>query len=369
MSGKGFLLGFIAILLKITLSFSQEQQKVFYEIVKGDSALLYFNKDFSFTGKECHDFVRHVRISEKGDFNGYFEDRSTEGILLGKGTYKNGVKNGYFELYYHTGILYCAGVYQNNKPIGTWQYFYESSIPERTITFIDSTALLVQHLDFMGLAKVQNGTGKFDGIIDAEIPTYVIGEVVDGKADGKWFIPGLNGTSLYTERFEKGKLIKSSLVSKRKMNANPVPPKLNKFFLGNYLFLLEKFKYQSCDEAQQYHINTNSVDARLFNNYVRQRINNLIHTNIRFKQDDYYKLGDNFMTIQFSVDEKGKPYDIKMASEWGGYFFESVKSSLNKAVFSTRYKTLYFHLKFSYANGLRYKYSFKFSRRDRKSKQ
>jgi hypothetical protein len=360
--------GFFAFLLASAFSFAQQKPNEYYEVVANDSVILYFNRDFSLTGKDCADFLRRTRVTENGDFNGYFEDRDTEGLLLGRGTYRRGVKHGYFEFYYQSGILFCAGFYENDKPVGTWEYFYQSGIPERTIKFYDTTATLVQHMDFRGQPKVQLGNGKFEGVIAGELPSYVIGQVVAGRPDGKWYIPAFNGSSIYTERFENGRLIKTSLVPKRKMTAG-YPSRLDKFFLGNYLSLLEKFKFQTCNEAQQYHVSSNSDDARLFNYHLRRRINNLIMLNVGFRKSDYYQLGDNYMTVQFSIDDKGKPYDIKLVSPWGDYFFETARNSLNRAVFSTRQKTMYFHLKFSYNNGLRYKYSFKFSRRDRRPKR
>jgi len=365
---KGLLLSIVPFLLPVTLSNAQQQPKAFYEIVYNDSVVLYFNKDFSITEKGCFDYVRHTRINDTGDFNGYFEDRNTEGLLLGKGTYVNGIKQGYFEFYYLSGLLYCAGFYKNNEPFGMWEYFYESGVPERVVNVTDSGVLLLKHLSYTGEAKIQDGVGKFEGIIDGEMPTYVIGKVVNGVADGRWTIPGYNGSPLYTERFEHGELRKSSLISKRKMKSRLVAPKLNKFFLGNYLSLLEQFKYQTCAEAQQYHVSTNSVDAKHFTMYVRQRINNLIRMDVRFKQNEYYKIGDNLMTVQFSVNETGEPYDAKLITEWGDYFFESAANSLKRAVFSTRNKTMYFHLRFSFASG-RYKYSIKFSRRNRRTKK
>jgi hypothetical protein len=363
MRGKGFL--FTGLLLIATFSFAQ--QKVPFEVIHGDSVLLYFNKDFSFTDKPCFDFIRRTQVNNKGDFNGYFEDRNAEGILLGKGTYINGIKHGYFEFYYPSGIIYCLGFYKNNLPTGIWEYFYESGIPERTIQITDSITLLLKCHDYTGRIKVQDGNGKFEGIVEGEMPAYVIGKVVNGRPDGKWYIPGYNGSSIFTEKFENGKLIKSSLVSKRKMRNNKIEPTLNKFFVGNYLSVLEKFKFQNCDESEQYHVNSSSIDVQLFNYYLRRKINNVIRTNIQFRQYEYFSIGDNYMTVKFSVNEKGKAYDYQLVTDWGGHFFESVKNSINRAVFSSKNKTMYFHLKFLYTNKLQYKYSFKFSKRNRKT--
>lgn len=138
-SVRFLLLVFLSISLYVT---SRAQSSiVFFELIQDDSVALYFNKDFMFTEKECYDYVRRIRVTGNGDFNGYFEDRNINGRLLAKGAYSNGIKHGYFEIFYTYGGLYGRGYYENNKPVGNWEYYYPNGLLERVVTVLDSTVL------------------------------------------------------------------------------------------------------------------------------------------------------------------------------------------------------------------------------------
>ena len=350
---------------------------VFYELIENDSVALYFNKHFMFTEKECFDYVRKVRVTKNGDFNSYFEDRGVDGKLLGKGAYSNGLKHGYFETFHSNGRIFSRGYYENDKPVGNWEYYYPSGVPERTISIQDSTVLLMQFIDPTGTVRVKDGNGSFSGIIGVppkfhdmheHVNTYggvrVIGEVVDGRAEGKWIIPDSSKQAYYMEKFRHGMLIRTSRTSKRKMSSK-TQHYLDSFFLSSYLPSLETFQRENCNESQQYFFNQYPTDFRIFSNDLRQKLNYLIATDLRSDRKNYYAIGDNSMIVQFSVNEKGKPYDIQLVSEWGHRFLAVVKNSINKTVFSTNTKTMYFHLKLSNAGGYRYKYNFRFSKRTR----
>jgi antitoxin component YwqK of YwqJK toxin-antitoxin module len=369
------------LLLLITLSNAKSQAQssiVFYELILGDSVALYFNKDFMFTEKDCYDYVRRVRVTENGDFNGYFEDRGVDGKLLAKGAYSNGLKHGYFEIFYPHGSMYCRGYYENNRPVGNWEYYYPNRLLERVVTVTDSTVLLMRHVDEDGKVQVENGEGSFDGAVRLarefrDLPLFAqvengmlaTGKIVAGRPDGKWFIPEKSRQAYYTEKFDNGKLIKSSRVSKRKMKTFKQRSRLDAFFLDNHLTALEMFERESCSESQQYFFNRYPNDLRAFSYDLRQKMNYIIQTDLQSDRKEQYQRGDNFMSLQFSVDKKGKPYNIKLVSDWGEHFLKIAENSLNKTVFSTNSKTMYFHLKVSYAGGYLYKYNFRFSKRDR----
>lgn len=351
---------------------------VYYELIEGDSVALYFNKDFMFTEKDCHDYVRRIRVTDNGDFNGYFEDRGVDNKLLGKGTYQNGLKHGYFEIFYPHGIIFSRGYYENNKPVGNWEYYYPNGLLERIITATDSAILMMRFVAKDGTVKVENGTGTFYGpvhgipdIEDLQMFTafsrsmIATGDIRNGLPTGRWIIPDRNKQAYYMERYENGQLIKTTHVSKRKMRLRGTVPRLNAFFLGNYLGSIEMFERESCSESQQYFFNRYPNDFRAFSYDLREKMNYVIDSDLRSGRRVYYQPGENYMSLKFSVDEKGKPYDITLVSDWGVNFLKVARNSLNKTVFSTNSKTMYFHLKLSYAGGYRYKYNFRFSKRDR----
>ena len=268
------------LLLLITLSTAKSQAQssiVFYELILGDSVALYFNKDFMFTEKDCYDYVRRVRVTENGDFNGYFEDRGVDGKLLAKGAYSNGLKHGYFEIFYPHGSMYCRGYYENNRPVGNWEYYYPNRLLERVVTVTDSTVLLMRHVDEDGKVQVENGEGSFDGAVRLarefrDLPLFAqvengmlaTGKIVAGRPDGKWFIPEKSRQAYYTEKFDNGKLIKSSRVSKRKMKTFKQRSRLDALYLDNHLTALEMFERESCSESQQYFFKRYPNDLRAF---------------------------------------------------------------------------------------------------------
>lgn len=371
---------FFALFIIILSGIRAQAQRsiVFFELIVGDSVALYFNKDFMFTEKDCYDYVRKIRVTENGDFNGYFEDRSIAGKLLASGRYYNGMKHGYFEIFYPNGNMFSRGYYENNKEVGNWEFYYPNGLLERVVTVTDTTVLLMRHIDETGTVQIEDGSGTFSGAVRQSyefrtLPPFaqlyngmlVTGKVVHGRADGKWFIPDQNRQAYYIEKFNHGELIKSSRMSKRKMkNATP-HPKLDAFFLDNYLVSLETFERESCSESQQYFFNRYPNDFRAFSYDLREKMNYIIDTDLRSGRKERYVPGDNLMSVQFSVNSKGKPYNIKLISEWGGHFMKIAETTLNKTVFSSNNKTMYFHLKLSYAGGYRYKYNFRFSKRDR----
>lgn len=331
-----------------------------------------------FTEKDCYDYVRRVRVTENGDFNGYFEDRGVDDKLLGRGVYANGVKHGYFEIFYPHGNIFSRGYYENNKPVGNWEYYYPNGLLERVLTITDSTVLMMRFIDPDGTVQVENGFGTFYGLVRgmpefADIPmlsnsgngVIATGEIRNGKPHGKWIIPDLNKQAYYMERFDNGQLVRTTRVTKRKMKRTRALSKLNTFFLSNYLTSIETFERETCSESQQYFFNRYPNDLRAFSFDLRQKMNYIINTDLRTSRKDYYQRGENFMSLKFSVDAKGKPYDIKLISDWGENFLKVAENSLNKTVFSTNTKTMYFHLKLSYAGGYLYKYNFRFSKRDR----
>lgn len=351
---------------------------VYYELIQDDSVALYFNKDYMFTEKDCYDYVRRIRVTDNGDFNGYFEDHGVDNKLLGRGVYQAGLKHGYFEVYYPHGVIFCRGYYENNKPVGNWEYYYPNGLLERILSATDSTMLMVRFVDPNGNVQVDNGKGSFYGLVRG-IPEFenlpmitsndngimAAGEIVDGKPVGKWIIPDRNKQAYYMEKYHEGKLVKTSNVSKRHMRTRGAIGRLNTFFLGNYLTSIETFERESCSESQQYFFNRYPSDLREFSFDLRQKMNYIINSDLKSARKDYYQRGDNYMSLKFSVDNKGKPYDIQLVTDWGLPFLKVAKNSLNKTVFSNNSKTMYFHLKLSYAGGYRYKYNFRFSKRDR----
>lgn len=356
---------FVGLVVSITQNVVAQKGPVFFEVINNDSVALFFNEANTFTEKECYDFTRFIRVTESGDFNGYFEDRRIDQSLRAFGTYANGLKHGYFELYYSNGNTMCKGYYENNIPVGIWEYFYDTGIPERTLKITDTTVLLMRFVDKNGIVTVNDGNGRFDSTIPRLYDFYnvrVVGNVVDGQPDGKWIaVHPIQKTSLYTERFDHGRLIKTSLISKRKITPT-TPSTLSNFFTANYLRFLEGFYFQECSESDLYS-NKPWLSSQILRAELTRKIDLLIEGDFRKHKIEHYNFGDNFLVVQFSVNKKGKAEEIQLVSEWGSHFFETIKNSIGRATFSTKNETMYFRMKLSYAGGRKYRYSFKISKK------
>ncbi len=340
---------------------AQQKKPIFFEIIRGDSVALFFNSEGTFTEKECAEFTRYIRVKESGDFNGYFEDYSTDNTLRTKGAYVNGIKHGYFEFYHPNGGTMSKGYYENNEPVGIWEYFYQTGVPERTLKITGSEVLLMRFVDVDGVVKIENGNGTYDGFSTRaqDFGARIKGNVVEGRPDGKWRVLSARDNSpIYMEKFDHGKMVKTSLISRKEM-ADNTPTLLCNFFTPNYLPNLEGFFFKECND--EYSDNP-WRSLQILQMELTQKIDALIEKDIQKRETGQYVFGDNYITIQFAVNKRGKAEDIALISQWGDHFFETIKSSIKRGRFSTKNDTLYFRMRLSYAGGRKYRYTFKFSR-------
>jgi antitoxin component YwqK of YwqJK toxin-antitoxin module len=234
----------LVILLFPIQLFSQENNAIpsFYEIIQGDSVMMFFNAHNHFTSKSCASYTRYVRInSNNGNFNGYFEDVTSENLLLGKGSYVDGLKHGCFETYYPNGKIKVKGCYQQNIPDQQWDYFYENGLPERTLKFTGTDTLLVNFVDEKGNIAVSNGNGYFYGSVAGSSKSDGLlakGKVINGKPHGKWTSTYF-GNTYCKEEFNNGKLIRGVFPNARIGRTHTSKSHLNTFLLDNYYEFLE----------------------------------------------------------------------------------------------------------------------------------
>jgi hypothetical protein len=366
MSAKRFLIkfSFAAVLFLISQIATAQKSPLFYEVIQGDSVALFFNEDNTFTEKDCRHFTRVIRVTEAGDFNGHFEDYRIDNTLLARGAYLKGIKHGYFEFYYPNGKISSKGYYSNNAPTGIWEYFYENGLPERTLNIVNWEVFLMRYVDSDGVVRIKDGNGKFEDYFPRFLNFYnvrVYGRIVNGRPHGRWIAEHpTQKNSLYVERFENGTLVRTSYVPKKKMT-NKVSSSLCNFFPANYLPSLEGFYFEDCSESLMY---TNNVwlNNQILRADLTRRIDVLIESDFQKHDIGHYTFGDSYVLVEFSVNKQGRATDIQLLSDWGGHFYDIIKSCISRAVFSTRNESMYFKMKVSYGGGRKYRYSFKFSK-------
>src|SRR5436190_191618 len=236
---------------------SQENAPItfFYEIIKDDSVVMFFNERNHFIDKECADYKRYIRVNSNGDFNSYFEDVTKDNLLTGKGRYVHGKKYGRFETYYPNGKLKVKGYYTNNRPVEQWDYFYENGLPERTLKFTATDTLLIRFVDPKGDVIVAEGNGEFKGFVaglsKSDNLIAAKGKIVNGKPHGKWSSTISNGPYC-KEEFDNGKLIRGTFPNAQSDKSYNYPSHLNTFILGNYFEFLEQYRTERCADSAKY---------------------------------------------------------------------------------------------------------------------
>ena len=346
------------------LSSGQTTMPKFYEIVKDDSVMMFFDYRQQLVEKGCSDFTRYTRVDVDGNFNGYFEDVTTQNELLGRGTYIHGVRHGYFEIYHPNGKVSASGNFADGVPVGTWEYFHATGLPERTLTITENDTLLTRYVDKDGDIDVIDGNGRFDGHVTGNSYDSLVarGSIQNGKPEGKWIALYANKMIYCKEDFKNGNLVRgvfpNSMLDEKPYSGRSF---LSTFFLPTYLNRVDDFKLGRCEDSLSRRANKFVFNGQRLNLDLRARIPGIVDQEFRANGDDY-EAGDRFIMIEFKVDENGKAGNFKLLSGWGQRFYSAICNSLRtRATFSSRSGTLYFHMRFQFQGGYSYRYNYKVS--------
>ncbi len=341
---RAFLL-IVNCLIFITSIKCQDKDNIkFYEIIKDDSVVMFFNHAYIFTDKKCAQYKRYTRIDALGNFSNSFIDSSATGFVAGTGFYKDGLKEGYFENFHTNGTIKAKGKFKNNKPSGYWHYFYENGKPEKTVLFNLADTLLLEFYDADGTATVKDGNGNFNGwagsAIDKFLTTFLFasGQIVNGKPHGIWNFK-LAGTNYCKENYDKGVFI-SGTFPKPLMGESKIYKDYsyaNIIYQPFYVYKLEEFITSKCYET------TSGKDKQLkksplkynldnFRSFVSDVVGTIINDDIRNGNFKDYLTGENFLKIQFKINEKGVPADFKKITSWGDQYYNALTSALSMHV-------------------------------------
>lgn len=347
---------------------AQNNAGKFFEIISEDSLVFFFNDQYRYTEKKCCNYFRFTRIDTDGYFHGNFEDRNGEGMLIGKGIYINGKKHGDFEIYYQNGTIQGKGKYIDNYPTGQWDFYYPNGLPERTVMVDNNETLLLRFYNEKGVLKVNDGIGEFSGPVGYELGSsnniLAKGKIVNGRPEGKWVSTHLENMVFCKEVFENGKFIRGSFPNIINGENGTYRDKsfLNNFLTENYLISLETFYLNECKTESEKPENYRSFDIDKFNSDLGHKIEVIIENDFSSGNTEDYLTGDNTLTIKFSIDDAGKPYNFSMLTAWGHQYYNTAMNVIKThASFPSGPKTMYFHLKFHISGGYTYQYGFHFS--------
>lgn len=348
----------------------------FYNVIKDDSVVLYFNKSFSFTEERCAEYRRYTNVDSNGNFHQSFTDINKQDVVIGKGYYEHGLKNGEFETFYPDGQLQSRGRYRNNTATGSWIFFYPNGKPDRVLLINVADTLLLQFYDTSGVRRVTDGKGFFNGEVAAANATaynkvVAYGGIVDGKPDGEW--KSFFGTYPYcTEKFDKGVFISGEQKSMAKGTIQyKTNSRLKDLFPISYIERLEQFNIVKCwnftsiadipGDKPKRNVNL-EINLESFRSFVNDAVRRVLETDGRNGYSDYVD-GDNFFKISFRVNDKGTPVDFKKLTSWGDQYFYPISDAMTMhAKLPTSDKPLYFQLTIikKEGNTISYRYNFTF---------
>jgi hypothetical protein len=356
---------------------SQDKPVKFYDVIQDDSVVMYFNATYALTEAQCAKYKRYVRVDKNGDFFQSFTDSSTEHSIISKGFYTaGGAKNGYFELYYTNGNIKCKGNYKNNIEDGLWTFYYENGKPERTVLCTETAFLLMGFTDQNGNVTVKDGNGYFSGRVAADVPEYVTitasGKIVNGIPEGEW-TSKYNNQVYCNETFKDGKFIVGDcpLSYKDEKRHYKNASILSSFFMPTYFYDLEQFKMVHCPDialtgkvaGSRLNAKDFSFDFSRFTALAWDEIKYVMEFQAGGKNIEEYTVGENMLTISFTVDDKGVPENFKKTTSWGDQFYDRLVKTITKYTkFPPTKEPIYFHFKYTINEGNTSNYSIYFSR-------
>lgn len=346
----------------------------FYEVLKDDSVVMFFDNNYNFTEKSCLAYQRFTRIDQNGDFLQSVIDVDTSNAIVGRGWYMNGLKNGHFEIYYANGQIKSKGDYESGKPVGDWYYFYSNGQPERHLQFASNDTLLIDYYDENATQLVKNGNGHFNGSVAGFDKFYrneiiASGEIVNGKPDGKWQSK-LASYPYCTEIFNNGSFIKgnfpNALMNKNKFYTGR--SFLNTLFLPSYFNRLEEFHLSKCVVGNITILKTqqkpnSEYNLENFRSFVNDAIEQVIDEDIRNGKYLDYVPGDNLLKLSFTLNSEGAPKDFKQITSWGDQYYYAITKALTMhAKMPATTSRIYFNLTVIKKQGNTISYNYNFSR-------
>ncbi len=102
-----------------------------------------------------------------------------------------------------------------------------------------------------------------------------------------------------------------------------------------------------------------TLDTYSFNSTLRFQIDRIVKDDFKTGNTMDYSIGENILTLMFTIDENGQPGNFQSLNSWGRQFIGSVTRAIRTQVdFPKHEKTMYFHLSMRFNEGHTYNYNF-----------
>ena len=171
----------------------------------------YYNKYWELTRSDSAVFFRVSGFdTTRMTFADSVHDFTSDGKLLMKGMFKDGMKDGEFTFYYLSGAKEMVGHYLKDNREDKWTYYYENGKPKQEVDFSNEPSpVVIFYNDSNGNEWLTNGTGTW-----AEEYVAPVGHRYEHVSNKGWFHLGAkngqwvskeNGKVLYKEDYDFGK--------------------------------------------------------------------------------------------------------------------------------------------------------------------
>lgn len=153
-------------------------------------AVTFYDSSWLLTTRNHANFYR-VGLIDTTNYHYYGEVKEyyMNGNMSMKGIFNANQKVDSFYFYYPSGKLRIQGYYRDNIRYGVWTYYHENGKVKDKLVFNYSFICAIESYDSTGVAKINNGTGKWDFQYYNDSAKSIItvkGEYKDTLRHGDW---------------------------------------------------------------------------------------------------------------------------------------------------------------------------------------
>ena len=186
-----------------------KSQTNFFKFIDQDKIKIFYDISGDLTIEKQADYHRIASIDAKNLYlDGEFSDYTKKDIKVFTGTFKLGKLNGICKYFFNTGQVKEIGKFTDGTRDSIWNFYYSNGQIEKVINFDNGRPNVLSLFSKKGSQLIKNGTGKYIAKFhkyNGKNQEYKIyGQLVDGKFDGKWIIPGITKETFKDGQFIEG---------------------------------------------------------------------------------------------------------------------------------------------------------------------
>lgn len=202
----------LGLLFYSTLTYSQENNKMFFNKLGNDTILFFLDKVGEITTEPNAQYYRLACLNSMSfELTGKVKDYSINHQKAYECNYNNQYLQGEVNCYYNNGQLRYHGYFNKSLRDSIWTYYYRNGKKEKIILFNDGDPYLKEFYKSNGKSVFVDGSGRYKGSItyvnEKPEECVIYGEIEAGKMEGAW--SWKESTCSGIDYFKKGKYLKS----------------------------------------------------------------------------------------------------------------------------------------------------------------